>query len=319
MHYFYTRDILSKKIGRDCLMSDLVVKTNWLNQALQTLTLMEIRIIQLAIIDARESGAGLSADKPLKISAKRYAEAFGVQAKNAYAKIKQSEETLFKRQFTYTDPQNGRTVKSRWLQDVTYLDDQGSIELCFTRTVVKGISRIDGAIDFFTKYLLSNTIHFKSVYSVRLYELLNQWKNGDPKKMPMFEVFKLRAQLGVDVKEYQVMADFKKRVLDKALKEINDYSDLHIEYRQVKKGRNIIGFYFDIKEKKDHKQKQLLKLSDKQRAMYSDKLSRLDELSYLCEPGTSYDDFAKDIEEQLKRPERVEFYRPYLIQLGFKH
>lgn len=300
-------------------MTDLVVKTNWLNQALQTLTLMEIRIIQLAIIDARESGTGLSVDKPLKISAKRYAEAFGVQAKNAYVKIKQSEDNLFKRQFTYIDPQDGRPIKSRWLQDVKYLDNEGAIELCFTRTVVKGISRIDGAIDFFTKYLLSHTIHFKSVYSVRLYEILNQWKNGDPKKMPMFHIDQLRGQLGIQPNEYERFGNFKARVLDKALKEINEHSDLHIEYRQVKKGRSVIGFYFDIKEKKDHKQKQVLKLSDKQRTMYADKLSKLNELSYMCEPGASYKDFANDIAEQLKRPEQAEFYRPYLVQLGFKY
>ena len=36
--------------------SDLVVKTNQLNSAIQNLTLPELRIVQLAIVDARETG-----------------------------------------------------------------------------------------------------------------------------------------------------------------------------------------------------------------------------------------------------------------------
>ena len=48
---------------------DLVVKTNQLNQALQTLSLSEVRIIQLAMINSRETATGLSTDKPLRIDA----------------------------------------------------------------------------------------------------------------------------------------------------------------------------------------------------------------------------------------------------------
>jgi hypothetical protein len=49
-------------------MTDLVVKSNKLVQALQTLTLSETRLLQLAIVDARET-QGLSTDEPLELSA----------------------------------------------------------------------------------------------------------------------------------------------------------------------------------------------------------------------------------------------------------
>ena len=42
------------------MSKDLVVKTNRLNQAFQMLTLAELHIVQLAIVDARETGTGLS-------------------------------------------------------------------------------------------------------------------------------------------------------------------------------------------------------------------------------------------------------------------
>lgn len=299
-------------------MQDLVVKTNKLNQALQVLSLLEIRLIQLAIIDARESGNGLSLDRPLIISAKRYAEAFGVQAKNAYANIKEAEDTLFKRQFTIIDD-DGKSIKSRWVQEVKYLDDRGAIELCFTRQVVKGITRIDGAMDFFTKYLLSNTVKFKSVYSVRLYELATQWKEADPRKMPIFEIQRLRGQLGVSDDEHVRMDNFKSRVLDKAIHEINEYSDLQISYEQVKHGRIIIGFRFKIVKKQQSKAQDLkpITLSEKQRIVFSSKLANLQSLGDLAPMGMSEKDYAEKIYHELDTEQGVEFYKKYLEEVGF--
>lgn len=76
-------------------MSDLVVKTNRLNTATQNLSLTEVRIMQLAIIDSRETGKGLTSDKPLTISASRYAEAFNVTRQTAFEAILSAEKTLF--------------------------------------------------------------------------------------------------------------------------------------------------------------------------------------------------------------------------------
>lgn len=222
---------------------NLVVKTNQLNSALQNLSLPEIRIVQLAIVDARETNTGLSTDKPLRIDALRYAEMFETTRQNGYKRMKEAEETLFNRRFSYIDD-DGKVIKSRWIQQVRYLDDEGAIELVFTLAVVNGISRIDGAEDFFTSYLLEQTASMDSIYSVRLYELLVQWKAA--KQTPMFELEKFRDQLGVEDTEYKAMCDFKKRVLQVAINEINEKSDIKISYEQVKKGRSIAGFKFKV-------------------------------------------------------------------------
>ena len=222
---------------------NLVVKTNQLNSALQNLSLPEIRIVQLAIVDARETNTGLSTDKPLRIDALRYAEMFETTRQNGYKRMKEAEETLFNRRFSYIDD-DGKVVKSRWIQQVRYLDDEGAIELVFTLAVVNGISRINGAEDFFTSYLLEQTASMDSIYSVRLYELLVQWKAA--KQTPMFKLEKFRDQLGVEANEYKAMCDFKKRVLQVAIDEINEKSDIKISYEQVKKGRSIAGFKFKV-------------------------------------------------------------------------
>ena len=233
---------------------NLVVKTNQLNSALQNLSLPEIRIVQLAIVDARETNTGLSTDKPLRIDALRYAEMFETTRQNGYKRMKEAEETLFNRRFSYLDD-DGKVIKSRWIQQVRYLDDEGAIELVFTLAVVNGISRIDGAEDFFTSYLLEQTSSMDSIYSVRLYELLIQWKAA--KNTPVFELENFRDQLGVGIEEYKAMNDFKKRVLEVAINEINEKSDIKISYEQVKKGRRIAGFKFKVLAKDKPKKAQL--------------------------------------------------------------
>ena len=228
------------------IKSDMVVKSNKLNTAIQNLSLTEIRLIQLAIIDAREHNRGLSADKPLRIDAKRYAEAFEVSRQTAHEAILNAEKTLFNRQFSFLNEKD-RLVKSRWVQRVEYLDNESAIEVIFTYDVIKEIAKVNGKVDFFTKYLLKQTSSMTSSYSVRLYELLVQWKAA--KRTPEFDLQQFREQLGVDSDDYSRMSDFKKRVLDVGVKEINNKSDLIVGYEQKKKGSKISGFCFTVKVK----------------------------------------------------------------------
>ena len=228
------------------MANDLVVKSNRLNSAIQNLSLPELRIIQLAIVDARETGKGLSTDTPLRIDGLRYAEAFNTTRQNGYIRMKEAEDTLFNRRFSFVDSE-GKLVKSRWIQRVRYLDDEGAIELAFTMDVVKAITRLDGAEEFFTQYLLTQTANLNSVYSVRLYELLVQWKAAV--KTPTFDLVTFRQQLGLADNEYKLMGNFKMRVLDVAVNEINEKTDLTVSYTQEKRGRTITGFKFTVRTK----------------------------------------------------------------------
>ena len=298
------------------MSKDLVVKTNRLNQAFQMLTLAELHIVQLAIVDARETGTGLSTNQPLRIDAMRYAEVFNTTQQNAYQRMKSAEDTLFNRRFSYFDSE-GKLVKSRWIQQVRYLDDEGAIELVFTLAVVDGISRIDGATEFFTQYLLGQTANLTSVYSARLYELLIQWKSIG--KTPILELTNFREQLGIGLDEYSRIEAFKRRVLDIALKEINEHTDITATYEQHKKGRVITGFSFKFKQKKP-KQAEITTetpktatndldtinpLTEPQIAKYSMILCKLGSISDLSN-FPDYPTFANWIGNILRNPEKAD-------------
>lgn len=305
---------------------DLVVKTNRLNQAFQVLTLTELHIIQLAIVDARNTNTGLNTDTPLRLDAMRYAEVFGTTRQNAYQRMKEAEESLFNRRFSFYD-EDGKLVKSRWIQQVKYLDDEGAIELVFTLAVVQGISRIDGVKEFFTQYLLSQTTNLTSVYSARLYELLIQWRSTG--KTPVFELNNFRDQLGIGITEYQRMHHFKARVLEMAIDEINAKTDITVTYEQYKRGRTITGFSFKFKPKPQKKNEKIVSrdkdtidiffnMSDAQVAMYSSKLCRLPEFSYLATGNEGYEVLASKIAKMLKDEKQQKIFIDALKTMGFK-
>lgn len=231
---------------------DEVVKTHRLNTAIQKLSLAEIRLMQLAIIDARETGTGIDSVTPLPIHASRYADAFGVTRQTAYEILIDAENSLFRRYFTFLDEMDGKPVRSHWVSQAKYLDDEAIIEIMLTPAVVKEITRIDAKKNktLFTKFALEQVASMKSVYSVRLYELLTQWRKA---KKVSFALDVFRGQLGIDENEYKAMSDFKKRVLDLAVREINEKSDLNVSYTQIKKGVSIVGFEFKVLTKNNPK------------------------------------------------------------------
>ena len=305
------------------MKKDLVVKTNRLNQAFQVLPLAEFHIVQLAIVDARDTGTGLTTDIPLRIDALRYADVFGTTRQNAYMRMKEAEETLFNRRFSFFD-EDGKLVKSRWISQVKYLDNEGAIEIVFTPAVVQGISRINGVKEFFTQYLLSQTAQLKSVYSSRLYELLIQWRSTE--KTPIINLEDFRAQLGIEENQYKLMSDFKKRVLDLAINDINEKTDIKATYQQHKKGRSISGFSFTFKQKKkdspsierDPNTLELFsKMTDAQRHMFANKLSELPEMGRYSQGTESYPQFAVRIAEMLQDSEKIKELAPYLKKVGY--
>jgi plasmid replication initiation protein len=308
------------------MKKDLVVKTNRLNQAFQVLSLAEFHIVQLAIVDARDTGTGLTTDMPLRIDALRYADVFGTTRQNAYMRMKEAEETLFNRRFSFFD-EDGKLVKSRWISQVKYLDNEGAIEIVFTPAVVQGISRINGVKEFFTQYLLSQTAQLKSVYSSRLYELLIQWRSTE--KTPIINLEDFRAQLGIEENQYKLMSDFKKRVLDLAINDINEKTDIKVTYQQHKKGRSISGFSFNFKQKKSAKQSVesrrdqntldiFSKMTDKQRHLFANKLSELPEMGQYSEGTESYQQFALRIAEMLQDSLKFQELFPYLQKVGYQ-
>ncbi|MDU7414574.1 MAG: RepB family plasmid replication initiator protein, partial [Varibaculum cambriense] len=165
--------------------------------------------------------------------------------------------------------------------------------------------------------------------ATRLYELLIAWREVG--KVPQIEIGDFRNRLGLLESEYTAMSDFKKRVLEPSIKQINDHTDITVTYEQHKKGRLISGFSFRLKQKQQTKQAEskrdpdtadlFTKMTDSQRHLFGHKLAHdarvQSEYSQLVGTG-SYEDFAKLLANMLAEEKHFKTFYPLLIEHGFK-
>lgn len=100
----------------------------------------------------------------------------------------------------------------------------------------------------YVKYRLRYTAQMKSQYSIQLYAILRDWLTGG-KNPHEISLRKLREQLGVAENVYPSYKDFKKRVLLVSQKEINEVSDLTVDFEPVLVARKAVGISFWIKLK----------------------------------------------------------------------
>ena len=302
----------------------LVVKDNSLIDASFNLSLVEQRLMLLAIVEARELNK-LTPETPIEIRATAYRDQYKTDESEAYKQLADASKQLFNRQFSYIDryADTDAVTVSRWVNEVTYVNDKGMVVMYLNRNVISMISRLEAN---FTQYLLEQVSDFKSKYSIRLYELLIKYRDIETSKK--FEIAELRSKLGLNEDEYKLNAVFKRDVLDKAVNEISSKTDIQIKYEQFKEGRTISHILFKFIKKKETKQKEskdkntidmFTGLSIKQIMMFSDKLSRDTAFQnhYTAHVGELERDYAIRIGEELAKPERVLEWMPYLKAVGY--
>jgi len=182
---------------------------------------------------------------------------FEITDNGYYSKIKKVTENLLSKPLSIPT-QKGRLL-CNWISSAEYLDDEGYVKLCFDPKLKPYLLQLKS---YFTAYGLDNLIRLKSVYSIRLYEiLLKEYRYYGKKRFSFaFSVKELKTMLGIEESEYPFFNNFKVKVLEVAEKELKAKSNLYFEYKTIKTVRAItdIEFFVINKEKKEEKtQKQL--------------------------------------------------------------
>ena len=144
-------------------------------------------------------------------------------------------------------------------------------------------------------------------------------------------IFRILEKTGVLDSEYSRFNNFKVRVLDPSIKQINENTDITIKVEQHKAGRSVTGFSFRFKQKVQPKSRTkadpkrdpntpdfFVEMTDAQRLLFAHKLSELPEVgSEYAEIGESAEDFTKRLADMLLEPKKFRMFYPLLEQLGF--
>ena len=213
-----------------------VTKSNDLVMAAYKLTLNEQRLLLAAIsqIDPRKP-----MPRPISITAQDFSEQYGIPLKHAYEALKEATSALYERDIKTFD---GRyKSRFRWVDRVDYLDGGGETKLFFTVHVQPYLVHLNQR---FTTYELKRIADLTSTHSIRLFELLQQFRSTAFYRVSVAE-FRELLELGPSYERY---SNLKLKVIDPAIAELREKSGLLVELKTEKKGRAINRLTFTFRD-----------------------------------------------------------------------
>ncbi len=238
-------------LNPDSLEGAIIVKHNDLIDAkYQIPSIREQQIILMLLAQIRPDDEDF---KGYRITISDFSRVLGVNSKSIYEEIENAVVSLASR--TIKIKQGKSFLVASWLSSAEYKHGTGYVELCFDPKLKPYLLQLQG---HFTQYKLDKVLHFKSIYSIRLYELLKkeaqivetyQHKRHFEKE---FSYPELREAFEIGKKEYAKFNDFKRFTIEPAVTEIYDKTELNIsDVKYGKTGRAVskITFVVDIRSK----------------------------------------------------------------------
>lgn len=224
------------------MSKDLTIsKANSFVQASYSMTLDEMRILALTL-------GAFNPKNPTKRDFEFTVDEFckhfpDVDPKSAYTQVQQAIVKVARRDMVLRDDEK-MFVAVPFLTKRTYFKQEGRFRIEFHDELMPYIAELHGK---YTEYQLVNIGAFTSTHSIRLYELCSQYRDTGWRQTSVTE---LKDWLQVSDK-YPLYADFRKRVIEPAIAEINAKSDLLVDVEPIKRGRTITALKFSIQVKKN--------------------------------------------------------------------
>ncbi len=219
----------------------LVVKANKLIEARYNLSLNEQKVILYAVskLDREKDKFNI-----LELETREFVKLLGTTS-SRYVEIKKLVVGLMKKQVSIETVESD--LVANWVSSIKHIKNTGIIELEFSENLMPYLLQLKKS---FTRYELKNVLYLKNKYSIRIYELLKQYETIGKRE---FELEEFKKLLVID-NQYERFYDLNRFVLDKAKEEINDSTDLIIDYEKITRGRKIIGLLFKIESQDQEKE-----------------------------------------------------------------
>lgn len=224
-----------------------VTMSRALAESAHGLTLNEARVMMLAMrcVDPRSSPYQYA--KPteyvkVKVNAADFAEIAdlkpdenGYTNRAAYEGLKSACDKLYERSATWTET-NGKQHRMRWTWKSTYHEKEGWAEISFSPDLTRHIFMLG---ERFVRYRLEYARGLRSLYSSTLLRLLMTQKDTGFKTITLED---FRQQM--EVPESYKYADIKRYAILKPVAELNEKADIHIEWKETKRGRSVHSLQF---------------------------------------------------------------------------
>lgn len=175
-----------------------------------------------------------------------FCKACGIDYENGknYRDLKAAIKEIADKSLWITIDENEETL-IRWIEKPYINKNDGIVKIRLDRDMMPFLLQLK---QNFTQYEIIWTLHFKSKYSIRLYELVKSIHYHElelyKRKYTVDELKKL-----LDGEKYKEYRDFKRRVLVSSIAEINQFSDKTVSFEEMKQGRKVVAIEFTITSK----------------------------------------------------------------------
>lgn len=211
-----------------------VTKSNDLISANYTLTLNEQRLILLCIaqVDSRKINSRIRA-----ITAVEFSSLYGIEQRHAYEALEEAAERLWNREVVvYLE--NGCVEKIRWVSKSKYDKGNGRVTINFSPEIIPLLTLLN---ERFTSYELRYIAKLSSTYAIRIYEYLKQYaRMRETVKVDLLD-FKSMLELS---DSYARFSNLKARILQPAIDQINEHTDLDVEWEPIREKRSVVALSF---------------------------------------------------------------------------
>lgn len=220
-----------------------ITKANALIQSSYALSLDEQRLVLLGISKINPMSDIFDAKKQtVTVTVEEFTQTFKTNGKSAYQQLRSAMERLWGREISIVDETTGKVETYRWIpKKVSYPVGEGKVSFRFDHEILPYLVNLR---EKFRSYQLNQIAEVRSVYTIRIYELLNQYLDTGWR---IESVDGLRKMLKVEDK-YPNYAHLRRWVLEPAKKEMEKKTNIAFEYEPIKSGRKVVNIRFNIRE-----------------------------------------------------------------------
>lgn len=221
----------------------VVMANNMIRHSASNLTWNEFKLLRFFIMQTEKD------DKELysyTVSVPKLAEALELNPKLLYRELDKMTDHILSEPIRIGNSKADEWKKFNWVEYCSYKN--GSLTIKLSEQLKPFLVDLRGN---FTRYRLSDIVSFKSVFAGIIYEHLRGYL--DERNLPHADV---AIEISVSIEElrkitgtenvFERYSNFKAKVIDTALKEINQKSPYHVTATPYKDGRTIAGFDFLI-------------------------------------------------------------------------
>lgn len=223
---------------------NLVYQSNSLINANYDMTALEqkLLLINISTISKKDTNFYLNVFR-----VKELAELLDCTPEFLYKELPKLSKKIIGRVVEVYNEEKGELEQFNIIHYAKYKTKQGIIELEINPRATKYLLQLK---TLFSSFELNNALHLSSKYSIRLYQIT---KASSFKGTEYISLDDFKSMLKLTQKSYDRFNNISGKILNPSIKEINEHTDLNLDYETVLAGRKAIGIKFKIKQKDKQK------------------------------------------------------------------